>query len=315
MSVVTDCRQPFGAALERLAEDNPRIVAVTNDSVGSSNLTSFRKRFPQRFVNVGIAEQNLIGTGVGLANSGLLPFVCGAACFLTGRALEQIKIDLGYGRANVKLCGMSSGVAYGPLGPTHHSAEDLAWTRVIPNLVLIAPADGPETAQAVEAAARIEGPVFLRISRMPVPDVHSLDYQFEPGRAALLREGSDVTIIAVGTMVSRALDASDLLAAEGIAARVLNMATIKPLDRDAIVRAAEETGAIVTVEEHSAIGGLGGAVAEATAATHPVPVHILGIPGVFAPTGSPAWLLEHFGLTAEGIRAAAAGLVARRRNA
>lgn len=312
MSALTDCRKPFAAALERIAEADARIVAVTNDSVGSSNLSSFKRRFPERFVNVGIAEQNLIGVSAGLSNGGLVPFVCGAACFLTGRGLEQIKVDLGYGRANVKLCGMSSGVAYGPLGPTHHSPEDLAWTRVIPNLTVIVPADAAETAQAVEAAARHDGPVFLRVSRMPVPDIHPENYRFEIGRAARLREGCDVTLIAAGTMAARAAEAADALARDGVSARVLNMATVKPLDRKAIIAAAVETRAIVTIEEHSTLGGLGGAVAEVVVTEAPVPMRILGIPGVFAPTGHPAFLFEHFGLTPAAIQAAARELIERR---
>jgi transketolase len=313
MNAMTDCRKPFAAMLERIAEADSRVVAVTNDSVGSSNLTGFKRRYPSRFVNVGIAEQNLIGVAAGLSNGGLVPFVCGAACFLTGRGLEQIKVDLGYGRANVKLCGMSGGVAYGPLGPTHHSPEDLAWTRVIPNLTVIVPADAAETAQAVEAVAQMDGPVFLRVSRMPVPDLHAEDYRFVIGRASRLREGRDVTLIAAGTMAARAFEAAGALARGGVSARVLNMATVKPIDREAVVAAALETRAIVTIEEHSTIGGLGGAVAEIVATEAPVPMRILGIPGVFAPTGHAAFIFEHFGLTAAGIQVAAMDLIERRR--
>ena len=211
MSQFFDCRKAFAEALEGLAEADPRVVVVTNDSVGSSNIGGFRKRFPKRFINVGIAEQALIGVSAGLANGGKLPFVCGAACFLTARALEQVKVDLGYSRSNVKLCGMSGGVAYGALGPTHHSIEDLAWTRVIPNLTIIVPADPAETRQAVRAVAELDGPVFLRVSRMPVPQIHPPDYRFQIGRASLLRDGRDVTVIANGTLVTRALQAAALL--------------------------------------------------------------------------------------------------------
>jgi transketolase len=304
-----DCRKAFAEALEELATSDPRVVAVTNDSIGSSNITGFRKRFPERFVNVGIAEQNLIGVSAGLANGGKLPFVCGAACFLTARSLEQVKVDLGYGRANVKLCGMSSGLAYGALGPTHHSIEDLAWLRVIANLTIIVPADPEETRQAVHAIAKMDGPVFLRVSRMPVPAVHPPGYRFQIGRAAVLRDGGDVTLIANGTLVSRALGAATLLEAEGVSARVVNMSTVKPLDRESILAAAGETGAIVTIEEHSIYGGLGSAVAEVVVSSRPVPMRILGVPGVFAPTGSTAWLFEHFGLTAAGICGAARELL------
>lgn len=312
MSELFDCRRAFSETLEELAASDPRVVVVTNDSIGSSNIGRFRKRFPERFINVGIAEQNLVGIGAGLAHNGKIPFVCGASCFLTGRALEQVKIDLGYSRSNVKLCGMASGLAYGALGPTHHSLEDLAWTRVIPNLTVIVPADPVETAQAVRAIAGLEGPVFLRVSRMPVPIVHAHDYRFEIGRAAVLREGGDVALIANGTMVCRALEAARLLAAQGVSARVINMSTVQPLDREAIVEAAEQIAAIVTVEEHSVRGGLGGAVAEVVVSTRPAPMRMLGVPGVFAPTGSTSWLFQHFGLTPEGICDAALDLLQKK---
>ncbi len=307
-----DCRDAFAATLESLAEADSRIVAVVNDAVGSTRLGNFKRRFPTRLFNAGIAEQNMVGIGAGLANGGKIPFVCAASCFLTGRAMEQVKVDVAYSRANVKLCGMSSGLAYGQLGPTHHSVEDLAWTRAIANLTVIVPADPLETAQAVRVIAATEGPVFLRLSRIPVPQVHPADYQFQVGVATVLRPGNDLTLIANGTMVSRALEAARLLSAAGISARVLNMATLAPLDRDAILDAAESTGAIVTVEEHSIYGGLGGAVSEVTAGACPVPVRILGIPARFAPTGTAEWLFEYFGLTPQGIFAAALDLVETR---
>lgn len=309
MSEQYDCRDAFSETLLELAQDDPRICVVVNDSVGSSKLGAFAKRYPERLINVGIAEQNMVGVAAGLANAGRIPFVCAAACFLAGRALEQIKADIAYSDANVKLCGMSPGMAYGELGPTHHSIEDLAWTRAIANLTVIVPADPQETAQSLRYAAASHGPIFLRISRMPVPAVHPADYQCTPGRAACLRQGSDLTIMANGTMVSRALDAAALLAEQGITARVLNLATVRPLDREAIVAAATETGRIVTVEEHTIYGGLGSAVAEVVCTTRPVPMRILGVPGVFAPTGSAAWLFEHFNLTPSGIRDAALELV------
>jgi transketolase len=305
-----DCRVSFAETLATLAGEDALVVAVVNDSIGSSNLKAFRTRFPDRLVNVGIAEQNMVGVASGLANAGMVPFVCGASCFLTGRALEQIKADVAYSRRNVKLCGMASGMAYGELGPTHHSIEDLAWTRAIAGLTVVAPADRLETAQAVRAAAASDGPFFLRISRVPVPDVHRADYQFGVGRAAELRDGTDVTLIANGVLVHRALDAAGLLAEGGISAAVVNMACVRPIDRDAIVRAAQR-GPIVTVEEHTIAGGLGGAVAEVVVETCPVRMKMLGVPGVFAPTGSPDFLLEHFGLTAAGIAAAARTLLGR----
>lgn len=307
-----DCRDAFAAALIELAEQDPRVVAVCNDSVGSSKLGGFAERFPTRLVNVGIAEQNLVGVAAGLANGGLVPFVCGASCFLTGRALEQVKADLAYSQANVKLCGMAPGVAYGELGPTHHSIEDLAWLRALAGMTIVVPSDPIDTAQAVRAAAELPGPVFLRISRMGVPAVHPADFHFEPGRAVTLRDGHHVTLIANGTMVARALDAARTLDARGISARVLELATLRPLDRAAITAAARETGAIVTVEEHTTHGGLGGAVAEVVVTTCPVPMRLVGFPGVFAPVGSAEFLLDHFGLTAEGIAEAARELLRAR---
>jgi transketolase len=315
MSELYDCRDAFNEKLRELASEDRRIVAVVNDSVGSSKLNEFGKMYPIRLVNVGIAEQNMIGVGAGLANGGLIPFVCGAAPFLTGRALEQIKADLAYSNQNVKLCGMSSGMAYGELGPTHHSIEDLAWLRAIANMTVIVPADAIETAQAIEVAAHTYGPMFIRLSRMPVPNVHPEDYQFVIGTAARLRGGDDVTLIANGVLVSRALEAAGMLAAQGVQARVLNMATVRPLDREAVLAAAVETGRIVTVEEHTVHGGLGSAVAEVVVEHHPVPMRMLGVPGVFAPTGSEEWLLDHFGLTAAGIYNAALELAAGARQA
>ncbi len=309
MTQLYDCRDAFEDTLRKLASQDQRIVAVVNDSVGSSKLTQFGKDYPKRLVNVGIAEQNMVGVGAGLANGGLIPFVCGAAPFLTGRALEQIKADLAYSNANVKLCGMSSGMAYGELGPTHHSIEDIAWLRAIANMTVIVPADPVETTQAVQMAASTSGPMFLRISRLPVPIVHEAGYRFMPGKAALLRDGGDITLIAIGVLVSRALEAADMLAARGIQARVLNMSTVRPLDREAVLAAATETGGIVTVEEHTVFGGLGSAVAEVVVTTCPVPMRILGVPGVFAPTGSASWLLQYFGLTAQGIFDAALELL------
>ena len=307
-----DCRDAFSQALEAMAASDPRLCAVVNDSMSSSKLKSFRSKFPERFVNVGIAEQNMIGVSAGLANGGMVPYVCGASCFLTARAMEQMKVDLGYSRGNVKVCGMSPGMAYGELGPTHHSIEDVAWTRVIPNLAVIVPADPIETASVMHFSLEHIGPMFLRISRMPVPKVHDEDYVFALGKAAVLHEGNDVTLMANGVMVARALEAAARLAGQGIRARVLNMSSMKPIDMQAILDAAETTRGIVTVEEGLMAGGLGGAVAEILAVHHPAPMRMLGVPDVFAPTGSAQFLLEHFGLTADGIESAALDLLGAR---
>jgi transketolase len=305
-----DCRVAFADELIAMARVNPRIVAVCNDSVDSSNLVAFRQEFPDRLVNVGIAEQNMVGVAAGLANGGFLPFVCAAAPFLTGRALEQIKADVVYSNFPVVLCGMSPGMAYGELGPTHHSIEDLAWMRAIGTLPVIVPADAAETRAAMRWVAASGRPAFLRIGRFKVPSVTPEGQGFELGKAVTLRDGKDVTLIAIGTLVSRALQAAELLAAQGVQARVINAASVKPLDAETVLRAARETGAIVTAEEAIVVGGLGGAVAELVSQHHPVPMRILGVPDL-APTGSTEFLLEHFGLTAAGIARQSIELLAR----
>ena len=306
-----DCRNAFASTLEALAEADSRIVAVVNDSIGSSKLGGFKKRFSDRTVNVGIAEQNLVGVAAGLANGGRIPFVSAASCFLSARAMEQIKADIAYSNVNVKLVGQSAGVAYGELGPTHHSIEDIAWLRLLPNLRIVVPSDPWETAEAVKAAAAHDGPMFLRISRFPVPQLERPSgARFVLGKAEMLRSGSDATIFANGVMVTRAIEAADALAAGGLKVRVVNMSSIAPLDLEAIQSAAE-TGAIVTVEEGSVRGGLGGAVAEALASSRPTNMRVLGFPG-FAPTGSVEFLFEHFGLNSIGIAGAVRDVIAAR---
>lgn len=303
-----DCRDAWVEALVELAEGDDRIVAVVNDSVGSSKLAPFQQRFGDRLINVGIAEQDMVGVGAGLANGGKIPFVSAAACFLTARAMEQIKVDAAYSQHHVVLVGQSPGMAYGELGPTHHSIEDLAWLRTIPGMTVIVPADPEETRQALRWAAGHDGPVFVRVSRMGVPDVNPPGYQFVPGRATTLRPGADVTIAATGTVVSRALEAAEVLAAEGVDARVLAVPTIKPLDEEALVAAARETAGIVTVEE-ALVSGLGGAVAELLARRSPARMRMVGVDDAFAPTGSVEWLLDHFGINAAGVAAAARELL------
>jgi transketolase len=305
-----DCRDAFVATLLELAEADPRIVAVVNDSVGSSKLGPFGTKYPDRLINVGIAEQDMVGVGAGLANGGKIPFVSAAACFLTARAMEQIKVDAAYSRHHMVLVGQSPGMAYGELGPTHHSIEDLGWLRTIPGLTVLVPSDPTETAQAIRWAAQHDGPVFVRVSRMGVPDVNPDGYRFAPGAAVTLREGDDVTLVATGVTVTRALDAADRLAEAGVSARVLSMPSVKPLDEDAILAAARETGGIVTVEE-ALTTGLGGAVAELVVRHEPVRMRFVGVPDTFAPTGSVQWLLDHFGINAEGIAAAARELLDR----
>lgn len=299
-----DCRDAWAATLADIARADGRVVAVVNDSVGSSKLGGFQKEFPERTINVGIAEQDMVGISAGLANAGKIPFVSAAGCFLTARAMEQVKADVAYSQYNVKLIGQSPGVAYGDLGPTHHSIEDFAWMRTLPGLTVLAPADPAETDQAVRWAAAHDGPVYLRVARMGVPSVYPEDYEFRPGEAVLLREGDDIALLATGTTVSRALDAADVLAESGVSARVLSMPSIKPLDVEAVLAAARETAGIVTVEE-ALVTGLGGAVAETVVAHHPVPVRFVGFRDTFAVTGSAEWLLDHHGISARGIAAVA----------
>ncbi|MDO5496113.1 MAG: transketolase C-terminal domain-containing protein [bacterium] len=305
-----DARDAFADTLLELARLDGRIVAVVNDSIGSSKLGEFQKEFPERTINVGIAEQTQVGAAAGLANAGKIPFVSCAGSFLTARAMEQVKVDCAYSFYNVKLCAQSPGMGYGNLGATHHSLEDIAWMRAIANMAVVVPADHRETAQVIRWAAEYEGPVYIRVSRLGLPDVTRGDFEF--GKASVLAEGDDVTIATNGVCTVRALEAADILAAEGISARVLHIPTVKPLDVDAVVSAARETGAIVTVEEATTFGALGGAVAEVVCDHHPVPVARLGVPDVFAPTGAEPWLLDHFGMSPEGIASTCRETIARK---
>ena len=302
-----DNRTAFADELIQLARQDDRIVAVCNDSVGSSNLVAFRDEFPDRLINVGIAEQDMVGVGAGLASSGLIPFVCGAAPFLTGRSLEQVKADVAYSQHPVILCGMSPGMAYGELGPTHHSVEDLSWLRALPGLDIVVPADRLQTRQAVRAAVDSPRPTYIRVGRHKVPDVSADDSQLVRGEFQALRAGRHVTIIATGTLVSRALIAADELEASGLSVRVLNAAYIAPLDVASITAAARETRVIVTAEEANVAGGLGAAVAGVVSQLEKharVPLRMLGLTE-FAPTGDTDFLLDYFGLTSGGLVAAA----------
>jgi transketolase len=308
-----DNRVPFAEELIERARRDSRVVAVCNDSVGSSNLVAFREEFPDRLINVGIAEQDLVGVGAGLANAGLIPFVCGAAPFLTGRSLEQIKADVAYSQLPVTLCGMSPGMAYGELGPTHHSVEDFSWLRALPGLDIVVPADREQTRQVVRNAVADPRPAFVRVGRFKVPDLPQGSPQVVRGRIQTLRDGSDVTLIGLGSTLPRALSAADRLAAEGIHARVLNAVYLAPFDAATIRAAARETRAIVTAEEANVSGGLGAAVSVVVAGLESaarVPVEILGLQE-FAPTGNTAFLLERFGLTEESIADAAKAALRR----
>ncbi|GBF72601.1 transketolase [Paenibacillus sp. 598K] len=307
-------RQVICETLVEQAATDRDIVVLASDSRGSAALAPFAKAYPEQFVETGIAEQNIVGIAAGLASAGKKPFVASPACFLSMRAIEQIKVDVAYSATNVKLVGISGGVSYGALGMSHHSLQDIAVTRAIPGLTVILPADRHETRRAIEALLQHEGGVYMRIGRNPVQDCYESaeEIPFEIGKAVELRQGDAVTLIAAGETVRVALDAADCLAAEGIRCRVLNMHTIKPLDTEAVLRAAEETAGIITLEEHSVHGGLGAAVAEAVVAHRPVPMRIVGIPDEPAITGTTAELFEHYGISVAHIRELVADLLRQR---
>lgn len=296
------CRKIFTDTLLKCARNNPAIVAVTSDARGSVTLDKFAVELPGQFVEVGIAEQNAVGVAAGLALAGLKPFVCGPACFYSARSLEQVKVDVAYTHSNVKIIGVSGGVSYGALGATHHSLHDLAVMRTFPDMTVILPCDNYQTEKLTEILTTFEGPAYIRMGRNAVPDVYSSDKpRFEIGKANTLLEGNDICLIAAGETVYHAFEAGKLLHAKGIRARVLDMHTIKPLDIVAIRKAADETPAIVTIEEHSCLGGLGAAIAEVVVQYKPVPMRIIGFPDENLVAGNSAELFKYYGLDAEGI--------------
>ncbi|WZL82512.1 transketolase C-terminal domain-containing protein [Vallitaleaceae bacterium 9-2] len=295
-------REVVNDVLVEHAKTNKDIVVLASDSRGSAKLAPFAKTHHNQFVETGIAEQNIVGVAAGLASCGKIPFVASPACFLSMRSVEQVKVDLAYSNTNVKLVGISGGISYGALGMSHHSVQDLAVMRAIPGMTVVLPADRFETQKMVEALLETYGPTYMRIGRNPVEDVYdSLDYEFRLGKANVLYEGKDVTLIGAGETVRVVLDAALMLEKEGIHARVLNMHTIKPLDTEAIINAARETGYILTLEEHSIYGGLGGAVSEVVAAQCPVKMEIMGIPDEPAVAGTTGEVFAHYGMTAEMI--------------
>jgi transketolase len=296
-----------------LGAENPNIVVLDADLSKSTRTDIFAARFSERFFNVGIAEQNLMGTAAGLALAGKIPFVSSFAVFATGRAFEQVRNSICHARLNVKIVASHGGITVGEDGASHQAVEDIALMRSLPNMTVIVPADAVQTAHAVRAAAEYHGPVYIRLGRMAVPQVYSEDYRFVWGRADVLREGRDATIVACGIMVFQALVAADVLAREGIEVTVINMAMVKPLDLETLLVAARRTGAVVTAEEHSIIGGLGSVVAEALGEHYPVPLHRVGLPDVFGESGKPEDLLEKYGLTAKHLVAAVHQVLARKK--
>jgi transketolase len=297
-------REAYGEALKKLAASNPDVVVLDADLSGSTKTSEFKKAASERFFNVGIAEQDLIGTAAGMAIAGKIPFASSFAMFAAGRAFEIIRNTVAYPKLNVKIAATHAGLTVGEDGASHQAIEDISLMRSIPNMTVINPADSVEAEQAVLKAAEVNGPVYIRLGRMSVEDVYDQQYKFELGKGVELKKGSDITIIATGIMVQESLKAAKELSEEGIEARVINIHTIKPIDKDIIINAAKETGAIVTAEEHSIIGGLGSAVLEVLSDVYPVPVKRVGVSDTFGESGKPAELLEKYHLTQKDIQEA-----------
>ena len=292
-------RESYGAALAELGADK-NVVVLDADLSKSTKTDSFKKVYPERFINMGIAEGNMMSVAAGIASTGKTVFASSFAMFAAGRAFEQIRNSIGYTKLNVKIGATHAGISVGEDGASHQCLEDIALMRSIPNMVIVNPADDIEAMQAVKAAAAYEGPVYMRFGRLAVDDINGSDYKFELGKGVQLAEGKDVTIIATGLMVGEALKAREILKEKNIDAAVVNIHTIKPIDEDIIIKAAKETGAIVTAEEHYVMGGLGSAVAEVVCKSYPVPVKIVGTDR-FGKSGKPAELMQEYGLTAENI--------------
>ncbi len=304
-------REAYGKALAEFGDDE-RIVVLDADLSKSTKTESFKKAYPERFINCGIAEGNMMSVAAGMATCGKIVFASSFAMFAAGRAFEQIRNSIGYPHLNVKIGATHAGISVGEDGATHQCLEDIGLMRTIPGMVIINPADAVEARLAVKAAIDYDGPVYLRFGRLAVPTVFDEGYKFEIGKGVELENGEDVTLIATGLMVPEALEARRLLLEQGIAARVVNMATIKPIDKDIIVKAAKETGAIVTAEEHNINGGLGSAVAEVLGENAPVPMKRVGTKDVFGRSGKPAELLPMYGLDAKTIAEAAKEVIKRK---
>ncbi|WP_434510993.1 transketolase family protein [Desulfitobacterium sp. AusDCA] len=305
-------REAYGKALVALGAENSDIVVLDADLSRSTKTANFAKHYPERFFNMGIAEANMMGTAAGLAAAGKIPFASTFAVFATGRAFEQIRNSIAYPKLNVKIAATHSGVTVGEDGGSHQAIEDVAIMRALPNMTVLVPADGEETRQAIYAAAHHKGPVYIRMGRLDVPLLFDENYTFEIGKANVLREGSDVVIFANGVMVAAALEAAEESAKRGINAAVVNVASVKPLDQETIIRMAKATGAVVTAEEHTVIGGLGSAVAEVLAENAPAPMARVGIKDSFGQSGRPYELLEKYGLTSKEIMEAIGEVLKRK---
>lgn len=298
-------RDGFGEGLVELGKTDKNVVVLSADLTDSTRAAWFKKDFPDRFFGLGVAEQDMIGVAAGLALEGKTPFACTFGVFASGRCWDQVRISVAYMNLNVKIVGTHGGISVGPDGATHQALEEIALMRILPNMTVIVPCDAIEARKATIAAARAKGPVYLRLGRSGVPVVTKKEDAFAIGKSMTLREGKDVAIFACGQMVSEGINACDILAKAGISARLVNMHTVKPIDREAIIRAARETGAIVTAEEHTVMGGFGSAVSEVVSQDFPVPMKMVGVKDSFGRSGEPDELFKHFGLTAEDIARAA----------
>lgn len=305
-------RDAYGKALVELGKINKDVVVLDADLSKSTKTEGFQKEFPERFFNIGIAEQNLIGCAAGFAASGKIPFASSFAVFATGRAYDQIRNTIGYSQLNVKIAASHAGVTVGEDGGSHQMLEDIALMRAVPGMTVIVPADGTETKQAIFAAAQHQGPVYIRLGRPKVPIIFDENYKFEIGKGVVVKEGTDVALIATGIMVGEALKAAEQLQNQGVKAAVVNISTIKPIDIETITQIAQTTRAVVTCEEHNIYGGLGSAVAEVLVENCPVPMERIGVKDVFGQSGKPNELMEKYGLTAKDIIEAAKKVIARK---
>lgn len=299
--IKTATRDAYGKALVELGEKDEKVIVLDADLAAATKTGAFKKAFPERFFDTGIAESNMMGIAAGLATTGYTVFASSFAMFAAGRAFEQVRNTIGYPHLNVKIGATHAGISVGEDGASHQCCEDIALMRTIPGMVIINPADDIEARAAVLAAAKYEGPVYMRFGRLAVPRIFDENYKFEIGKAVTLKKGTDVTVIATGLLVAEAVEAAKILESEGISVNLINMATIKPLDKEAVIAAAKKTGCIVTAEEHNIIGGLGSAVSEAVCEEYPVPVVKLGVEDTFGKSGPAVELLHLFGLDAEHI--------------
>lgn len=298
-------RDGFGRGLLKLGKENKDVVVLSADLTESTRAAWFQKEYPDRFFGVGVAEQDMICTAAGFALTGKIPFACTFGVFASGRAWDQVRVSVAYMKLNVKIVGTHAGISVGPDGATHQALEEIALMRILPNMTVLVPCDAIEAEQATVEAAKINGPVYLRFGRAPMPVITREDEPFNIGKAKVMRKGKDLTIVACGQMVYEAMLACDELEKEGISARLINVHTPKPLDKDEMIRAAYETGAIVTAEEHTVLGGLGSAIAEVVSQAKPVPIKMVGVQDRFGVSGDPDKLFEYFGLTPKNIVAAA----------